>query len=414
MNDQIMIGRQPIVDLNGSIIGYELLFRSYDQQANEITDERFATAKVVTDALHGVGLDELIGNKSAFINVDKTFLLNPAIEAIPTDRFIFEILETVHIDEEVLNRVKQLHEQGFVFALDDLDFSQEQFDNAEKLLPYISIIKVDLIACGTVDAFRDKIDFFKGHNIELLAEKVEDQQQYAKCLEHGFSYFQGYFFAKPEIIESKKVNPNRLAIVKVIKHIIANEPPAVIEEEIVKSPEISINLLRYLNSASFGIKREINSIKQAISLLGMQPLMKLMTLLLYSIPDENAKYTHPLLETVLVRAELMKQLMMQLGGKEAAEKAYFTGMISMLDAILNNDMENILKDMSFSDDIQKAVLNHEEQLGEILKLAKCLESNLPQKKLESCHQLKINKEHLITSVNNAYMRTTLLMRELSL
>lgn len=411
MNSDIIIGRQPILDKNSTIIGYELLFRSHTVQISDIEDDRYATSKVVTDALNVIGLDDLIGNKTAFINVDKEFLLNPALEAIPADRFIFEILEHVVIDEEIVERMQSLHELGYLFALDDFDFSINQLKNFQDILPYISIVKIDLSLSSDIQILDKKVDFFKEKKIALLAEKVETKMEHERFLNMGFEYFQGYFFAKPDIIEGKKINPSKLALIQIIKHIIANESPKTIEAELIRSPEISINLLRYLNSASFGIKREISSIKQAISLLGMRPLLKWLTLMLYAA-DEKTPHAQALLEQVLLRAELMQLLSQTQNDPSVKDKAYFTGLISMLDAVLHKDIKEILDEMSFEEEIQEAILHQSNLLGKLLKLSTCLEHATPLEELKNCNELNLEANKLAQTLSQAYTAVLLHLQDM--
>jgi len=412
MESDIIIGRQPILGLNDDLIGYELLFRSHTEDINTINDDRYATAKVITDALNAIGLDELISNKTAFINIDKKFLLNPAMEAIPADRFIFEILETVIIDDEIVTRMDELHQKGYLFALDDFDFSIEQLDNFERILPFLHIVKIDLTTCTNLDQAQHKIDFFKEKKIDLLAEKVETLKEYEECIKLGFTYFQGYFFAKPEIIEGKKLSPTKLSLIQILKHLISEAEQEVVEREIIKSPEVSVNLLKYLNSASFGVKREIGSIKQAISLIGTKALLKWVTLLLYSIPDGQSVHTKALMEAVLLRSEFMKLLTLKLNNKEEADKAYFIGLISMLDTILHKDIDTILNELHFDEQIQDAILHNKNLLGKTLVLSKSLQENLNKKDFCENNETDLHYKDMADIVREAYVNVMKLTQDI--
>ena len=413
MENKIHIGRQVILDRSSTVIGYELLFREVGALVSEVKDDRFATAKVLTDTLNAIGLQPLVGTKTAFINIDRTFLLNRVVESIPADGFVLEILETTIVDEELTTRIKELHAKGYVFALDDFDFSAPMIKNFEPIFPYLTMVKVDLmLSPPDVEAFSAKIEFFKALGVELLAEKVETKTQYERCLKMGFSYFQGFFFAKPDIIEGKKINPNKLALVQLIKLLISQEPFDVIEAHISRSPEILVNLLRYLNSASFGIKREITSIKQAVALLGYGPLMRWLTLLFYSIRDSDSAHMQPLLETVLLRAEIMKQLTLYAQDKQTADKAYFVGLISMLDVILHRDMKDILQDMAFEPAIQEAILESKALIGKTLKLTRCIEQSVSKDELALCNELSLTYENLADALATSYGAVMQLLEEL--
>ncbi len=143
-----LIGRQPILSKSGDIVAYELLFRSGSTNYATVTDNTLATASVLLNALNSIGLDRLIGSKKAFINVDKEFLMSSALEGLPQDRFVVEILETVIVDDEIVARMDALKAKGFTFAIDDLDMNSEQLENFKPIMDFTSILKIDLMAAG--------------------------------------------------------------------------------------------------------------------------------------------------------------------------------------------------------------------------------------------------------------------------
>ncbi|MDH5464926.1 MAG: EAL domain-containing protein, partial [Thiovulaceae bacterium] len=189
MTSKTIIGRQPILDNQSNIFAYELLFRS-DEEHSDL-DGHYATSKVVTDALLSIGLETLVGDKLAFVNIDREFLLNPSIETIPKEQFVLEILETVTIDDTVVDRIKSLQEQGYTFALDDFEFTPEQITNFEPIFPYISILKIDVIASEIVQSSQMLRKFsktFEKYGIELLAEKIESIEDFEAYNSMGCLY----------------------------------------------------------------------------------------------------------------------------------------------------------------------------------------------------------------------------------
>ncbi|MDD3465967.1 MAG: EAL domain-containing protein, partial [Campylobacterales bacterium] len=214
-----LVGRQPILGSNGDIFAYELLFRSGAANSASVTDNASATANVLLNTLNSIGLDKLIGDKFAFINVDENFLASKVLDGLPKDKFVIEILETVKVDQNIIDRVSSLKNAGFTFAIDDIDLHPEQIKNFEPLFEFASVLKIDLLAAGGADKIKQKIDYFRGKNFKFLAEKVENASEYEKCKAMGFELFQGYFFEKPTIIEGKKIDSSEVSVIKILKKV---------------------------------------------------------------------------------------------------------------------------------------------------------------------------------------------------
>lgn len=365
-----LIGRQPILCGSGSIFAYELLFRSSGVNAATIKSNSLATASVLLNALNSIGLDRLIGHKKAFINVDKEFLMSSAIEGIPGERFIVEILETVKVDNEIIERVGTLKEKGFCFAIDDLDLGSEQLKNFEPLFPFIDIAKIDLIAAGGVDKVKTKLDFFSNKNFKFLAEKVETAEEFDACKAIGFDYYQGYFFEKPTIVEGRKIDSSKASVVRLIQ---GGSGLDEVAEEISKIADLSINLLKYINSAAFGAKCEIASIPQAVSFLGRIPLAQWLMLFLYAGADQN-RFSSPLIESALLRANIMSRFAKKLKkDKAVADKAYLTGLLSFFDAIMQIPLEKIKEEIAIDEEIFEAITSGQNMLGKLIQIAAIIE-----------------------------------------
>lgn len=367
-----LIGRQPILNKSGDIVAYELLFRSGSTNYATVTDNTLATASVLLNALNSIGLDRLIGSKKAFINVDKEFLMSSALEGLPQDRFVVEILETVIVDDEIVARMDALKANGFTFAIDDLDMNSEQLENFKPIMDFTSILKIDLMAAGGMEGVKSKISCFDKTKFKFLAEKVETEAEFEACKALGFDYYQGYFFEKPTIVEGKKIDSSKATVVKLLRMIQGGSELAEVSDEISKSPELSINLLKYINSAGSGVKCEVSSIGQAVSFLGRLPLSQWLMLFLYA-GAEN-KFANPLMESAILRANIMSCFAKKLKkDKSMIDKAYLTGLLSFFDAIMQIPVEKIKDEIALDAEILDAITTRQNMLGKLLQIAVIIE-----------------------------------------
>jgi c-di-GMP phosphodiesterase len=257
----IFIGRQPIYDRQLRVIGYELLYRSNGADRAEINNADFATSQVVLNAFAEMGLDRIVGNKKAFINLTKNFFLEKYPIPFLPDQVVLEIPENTQVDEELTQAIKTFKQRGFQIALDDVSL----VSSVLPLLKLADIVKMNLIEIdrqrlpGIVTALRKS-------NILLLAEKVETRDEFNLCNQLGFDYFQGYFLCRPETIQSKKLPTSRMVILQLINKI---QNPYVdfkaLEEILAQDVILSYKLLRLVNSSYYSPTVRIDSIQQAVS-----------------------------------------------------------------------------------------------------------------------------------------------------
>lgn len=373
MSGSALIGRQPILDRSGDVYAYELLFRSGDKNSANVTNNTLATASVLVNALNSIGLGKLIGSKKAFINVNEELLFSSAIEGLPKEKFVIEILETVIVTEDVKKRVESLKKDGFTFAIDDLDISGEQLKNFEPIMPFMTVLKVDIMVAGGIEGVKNKIAAFDKNRYKLLAEKVETAAEYEACLALGFTYFQGYFFEKPTIVEGKKIDSSKAIVVRLLRSLQGGSELAEIADEISKSAELSINLLKYINSAGSGVKCEVSSIGQAVSFLGRIPLQQWLMLFLYAGATQN-KFANPLMESALLRANIMSCFAKKLKkDKTVADKAYLTGLLSFFDAIMQIPIDKIKEEIAIDSEILEAITTKQNSLGKLIQIAAIIE-----------------------------------------
>jgi EAL and modified HD-GYP domain-containing signal transduction protein len=366
---EVHIGRQPILNRSRKIFGYELLFRSGRTNAAGVTDNVHATASVMVNTLNNIGISRLIGDKVGFINVDDRVLDSGIVELLPSRMIVLELLETVKVDEKVLALCTQARKNGYQFALDDV----VSYDGAhEDMFRIASYVKVDLMGTDR-EQLPELVRKLKRHNLKLLAEKVETQEEFELCRDLGFDYFQGYFFEKPSIISARSISPTQLVLLDLSRILAREEEFFVIEGLFRKNPELHIKLLQFMNSAAFYTANKINSIGQAISLLGYRNLQKWVTLLLFAGEGYDTR-SAPLFERAVIRGRIMELLASRITrDTSAADRAFITGVLSLVDALFQAPLESILTDFNLSEEINGALLNHDGVLGKLVSVIETLE-----------------------------------------
>ena len=268
--------RQPILNRDKELIGYELLFRDGVDNVFPDIDGDEATTRLIEGSQFNFGLEDLTDNKPAYIN----FTLETLLKGYPTllgkDTIVVEILETIQPGKRLLAIVKDLKDKGYTIALDDY-IHQPVWRH---FYPFVDIIKIDFLACDT-DTIKSVINDLKAHpHIKLLAEKVETYEMYSLALDLGFDYFQGFFFSKPEMVQSKALPPSEMALAELLYETSSVEMDLKkITDVFERDVNLSYKLLRYSNSAAFARRAEISTIKQALIVLGANEIKKLLSLL---------------------------------------------------------------------------------------------------------------------------------------
>src|SRR5262245_16950807 len=272
------VARQPIFDRNCGVFGYELLFRAGSANAYSGNDGDKASSTVISDSLHVHGLESLTAGKKGFINVTRRLLLQDLITVLPSKLTVVELLESITPDPEVIQACRKLRQAGYIVAMDDFVFDPKYAE----LLHEVDIIKVDFM--GTTSEQRSRFaESFKSNGTRLLAEKIESRNEFDEALRLGYALFQGYFFCKPQVVQGKDVPTSQLGYLRFLQQVNAPEINFDNLEQIIKSElSLSYKLLKYLNSASFGLRSKVTSIKQALVLLGVRPLRKWASLMALS------------------------------------------------------------------------------------------------------------------------------------
>lgn len=354
----LFIGRQPIFDRQLSVIGYELLYRSGQKSVADFLDGDHATASVLSNTFMAFGLDNLVEDKLAFVNLTAPFLTGQYPLPGHHDRLVLEILEDTLLDSTMIQSIRQLSEQGYVLALDDVVDHRD----VESLLDIVDLVKVDFMQVNR-DRLPDQVTYYKTRGVELLAEKIETQEELNYCQELGFDYFQGYFLSKPVVMQHKKISTSRIIILQLLdkleqKDIAFKEIEAIITHDV----GLSFKLLRLINSAYFGTRSEISSIHQALSLLGLEQIRNWVSLLLLSEADQKPV---ELIRAAMIRAR-MSEILASFLNLEKPQTAFTVGLFSVLDALLDMSLEDIFSQIPLAQDVKQAIVSKEGILGNIL------------------------------------------------
>jgi c-di-GMP-related signal transduction protein len=393
--NQIYVGRQPILNRLKKTFGYELLFRRSAIQCANVTDNMRATANVMVNALNNIGITKLIGKKKGFINVDEQVLTSGVTDLLPNKITVLELLETVEINDAVIDLCKAVKKAGYEIALDDF-----VYNGASPILSIAGYIKIDVMAYKRA-AIADISKLLKQYPPKLVAEKVETKEDFDFCYDLGFDYFQGYFFAKPSIISAKSISPTQLVLLDLSRLLAKEAEFHVIEKIFRQNPELHIKLLQFINSASFYTAQKITSIGQSIALLGYRNLQKWVTLLLFAGEGYDIKST-PLFERAVLRGRIMELLTSKVTRDiSTADTAFITGVLSLVDTLFQSPLENVLKDLNLSEEINNALLHRDGLLGTLVSVIENLEEEKYDVLKDTLGTLNVNIEELFRIENNA-------------
>lgn len=406
MDKHIYIARQPIVTVDKKLYGYQLLFRSLENnglQSAQFSDATIASTSVAVNVLNHIGLHKVLGNGLAYINVDKNFLLTEAILSLPKEQFILELLDTIVIDDEIIERIIELKKLGFRFALDDSSHDLKYVENFKPIFPYLNILKLDATLINKKE-FESHIKELKTFSFDLLAEKVETQEEFDYFKKIGCSYFQGYFFAKPDLMKQKALDPIFKEIFELINLLNKDSSIEDISTAFENSPDITIQFLKFMNSGILKINTSIRSIKHAIALLGRKPLKQWLFLIAYSKSDAAVDgMRSPVVILAQTRSKLMSELALTLSSSEIdPHEASLVGILSLVDVITEAPLEDILKELTVSSSIKEALLKHSGKLGELLELTISIETSNIKKSNTILSKFNVSNENLKAAILESY------------
>ncbi|PMS20486.1 diguanylate phosphodiesterase [Trinickia dabaoshanensis] len=370
--DCLYLGRQPIVARDGALEAYELLFRESEVNRAFICNDARATARVVVNTMCSMGVAATLGPHRGYVNMCREMLFDDAVMLLPPERFILEVLETVCVDPPLIERIDRLRRTGFKVALDDIS---DLSDALIALLPHVDIVKVDLLS-----ADRERLpalaEAVKAHGKTLIAEKVETRDDFALAQALGFDLFQGYFFARPQVLSTRRGDPSRQSLLRMLALIASEAPLSGLEQELKRSPDVVMQLLRLVNSSAYGLGRRIGSVREAILAAGTRQIARWAQLLLYASNGELSWRSDPLAQLVGARSRFMELAAARVrpDSERFGDCAFMTGVFSLVHVLLGDAAPNTsLVQIGLVPEISDAIVHRAGLLGAMLTIAEAVE-----------------------------------------
>ncbi|HWE53912.1 MAG TPA: HDOD domain-containing protein [Acidimicrobiales bacterium] len=351
-----VIGRQPIFDRSLAVRGYELLFRTPD---DDRPGAEQMTADVLLHAGLDLGLDRLVGDKAAFVNASRPFLVGDQEVPLPADKTVIEVLEDVAHDDLVVAGCTHLIEEGFTLALDDYVWQPGD----EPMLELADVVKVDVLATSEGD-LAHLAELRQRYGVSLLAEKVETWAQFDRCNDLGFDLFQGYLLSRPVAMSGRALTANQLNCLRLVETLCdPDTPPTDVQRIIETDPGLSMRFLKAAGvGARAGLNRSVRSIREGVVLLGQRRLRSWAMLMLLS--DAGQAVPEQLCIT-MTRARL-SELLAETAAPALADSAFTVGLVSALDLHLGVPLADIVPELGLDRELVDAVLGHAGPLGAVL------------------------------------------------
>jgi c-di-GMP phosphodiesterase len=355
-DSDVVVARQPIFDAGWQVVAYELLYRSIADPDEEVSPEAM-TAALLTRVFSDLGLDALVGDKPAHINVTRDFLL--AVRPLPLSprRTVLELVEDQVIDTALITVLNEAVDAGFTLALDSFEYAPKM----EPLLELASIVKLD-VREHTPDELAATVRRLETRKLRLVAEKVEEAEEYERCRELDFDAYQGYFFALPELSRAPATPTHELGTLVSLASTDASTTFEELEQTISRDAGLSHKLLRFANSAHVSPLSPIASLQQALVMIGTVAIRRWgMLLALTGLRDAP----HHLLSAAMVRARMSELLAPSMSASR--DRAFTTGLFSLLDAMTGRPMADLVTELPFDDRLAEALLDHEGPEGKVLR-----------------------------------------------
>jgi len=364
--NDVFVARQPIYDSAMAVMAFELLYRpSPSATKARITDPRQATLEVISSAALEIGLDRLSGGQPVHINFPMELLVDVPDLPLPPNLVVIEVLEDVRAEKAVIEGIRKLRARGHRIALDD--YSPHISD--PRLLEFADIVKLE-ITHPPAGELAKLVAELKPRGVQLIAENVETPEDFESCVALGFTGFQGYFLQHPQTFRAKRVPSSRLSTLRLVASL-SNEQYAIDEIELLISQNVSMSyhVLRCINSSYYNLARKIDSIRQAIVILGVDHLRQLCSLLCLQGFDDRPP---SLFLNAMTRARMCEQLG-RLGGAKDTGAFFITGLFSLLNAMTGMPTQKIVEELPLSPAVSRALVAGEGDLGKALKCTRAYE-----------------------------------------
>lgn len=350
---ELYVARQPIFDRRKSIIGYELLHREcMNKNEYSATNGEYASSNVISSAFLTIGLDSLTNNKLAFINFTEDLIKNGVAQLFPKEQLVIEILESVAPTKEILRACEQLKGRGYKLVLDDYVLDPVY----EPLACLADIIKIDVRRASYAEQYR-VISKHAYQGIQFLAEKVETEDEFHNAEGLGYSLFQGYFFSKPIIMTANTMLAGKLGYIRLMQAVNSINPDFnMIISAIESDVKLSMETIKLSNSAYYGRRMKISSIRQAVVALGLEGVRK--WIYLSSLRRLGTGKPDVLISTSIIRSKFMELLASQMGQALKSPEYSMLGLFSMLDVLTNTTFEKLFESLNIAEDIKEVLLGN--------------------------------------------------------
>jgi c-di-GMP-related signal transduction protein len=408
--------RQPILDRDGMLCGFELKLHCVDEApaeegaaasvragqtahpaANLLDAEAVPTeaqpgaaaqptfTQTVVAALMHSGMRGALNGHPGYLDVSREMLFDDALELVPAERFMFEIQPDIEVDDALVARIVVLHARRYRFVLDAVVVPNDTF---ARLLPYAEGVKIDFPRISR--ALLPKLaTVLKSAGKLLIAAGIDAQADFETALNLGFDKFQGYFFARAHTAALRRVSAPRHALLNLLQLLAGDPTVAQLEAELKLNPVLVMHLMKLANSSGLAVGHKVTTLREAINATGTNRIARWTQLLLYADGRKVALEDDPLLQLAATRARFMELAVLRLpeAGRDEADAAFLTGVFSFVDAVFGGSLENTLNILTLSKPIQAAILRREGVLGQLLSAVDALERGAWAEIEAACVQL---------------------------
>ena len=389
------VARQPIFDASNNVYAYELLFRDSEKNCFPDISADEATSKILTGSHLSLGIEEVSCNKTAFINFHQDTLLYRFPTSLDPSAVVIEIVETVKLTPDLIAACKHIGNLGYKLALDDYDFDPKW----DALLPLVHIVKVDIHEVNDADLYAG-LDKLKSYKLQLVAEKVETKEEFEHCVELGFDFFQGYYLARPVVVKHKQLGASKLSLLELVAVSSAVEFDFDrVNDVLQRDVGLSFMLLRFINNPLFNKRNKINSLRHALTYMGEVEVKKFIALLALANLSEGKPIE--LMHMSLVRAKFCELMSLLLNEKENPPTGFLTGLFSLLDTILDQEMPALVEKLPVVDPVKQALLGQENLLRDCVATARAFEAGNWPAIAKFAERLKVDKNLLHSFYNEA-------------
>ncbi|GFD90734.1 histidine kinase [Tenacibaculum sp. KUL152] len=361
------VARQPIFDVNREVYAYELLFRIGEENCFPDIPPDEATSKILTSTHLSLGIEEITGDKKAFINFHRDTLMFRFPTSLDASKVVIEVVETVEVDDALVAACKHIRGLGYPIALDDYDMKGKW----EDFIPFTSVVKIDITEIPH-DKIPALVERFKSKKIKLVAERIETYEEFRKFKEMGFDYFQGYFLARPEIVRHRKLGPSSLTMMQLLT--LSSQSKLNFDEVnkiIERDPSLTYLLLRFINNPLVNKRHKITSLKHALTFMGELEVKKFISLL--ALANLNDGQPTELMQMALVRAKFCELVYTKIHSNDDPMTGFLTGLLSLLDAMMEQSIEDLVSKVPISDGVKDALCGKPGLLRNCLTLSQYFE-----------------------------------------